>query len=69
MQTFFADIVRLHDNLQSIVSDRDIVFTATFWRELMCLTSTKLQMTTTFHPSWMGNPSRLTGSSLCTCGV
>jgi hypothetical protein len=53
-QTFFADIVRLHDILQSIVSDRDIVFTSTFWRELMCLTGTKLQMTTTFHPQLDG---------------
>ena len=49
-QAFFADIVRLHGVPQSLVSDRDPVFTSTFWRELMRLVGTKLQMTTAFHP-------------------
>ncbi|KAF0925746.1 hypothetical protein E2562_017303 [Oryza meyeriana var. granulata] len=49
-QAFFADIVRLHGVPQSMVSDRDSVFTSTFWRELMRLTGTKLHMTTAFHP-------------------
>jgi hypothetical protein len=49
-QAFFADIVRLHDIPLSIVSDRDPVFTSNFWRELMRLSGTKLQMTTAFHP-------------------
>jgi hypothetical protein len=33
-----------------LVSDRDPVFTSTFWRELMRLTGTKLHMTSAFHP-------------------
>ncbi|KAF0903198.1 hypothetical protein E2562_025770 [Oryza meyeriana var. granulata] len=41
---FFADIVRLHGVPQSIVSDRDPVFTSAFWQELMRLTGTKLYM-------------------------
>jgi hypothetical protein len=49
---FFVDIVRLHGVPQSIVSDRDTVFTSNFWRELMCLSGTKLQMTTAFHPQF-----------------
>jgi hypothetical protein len=49
-QAFFADIVRLHGILQSIVSDRDPVFTSTFWCELMRLMGTKLHMTSAFHP-------------------
>jgi hypothetical protein len=32
-----------------MVSDRDPVFTSTFWRELMRLMGAKLHMTTTFH--------------------
>jgi hypothetical protein len=49
-QAFFIDIVRLHGVPQSMVSDRDPVFTLTFWRELMRLMGTKLHLTTTFHP-------------------
>jgi transposase InsO family protein len=49
-QAFFADIVRLHGVPQSMVSDRDPVFTSKFWQELMRLVGTKLHMTTAFHP-------------------
>jgi len=49
-QVFFTDIVRLHGMPQSMVSDRDPVFTSTFWKELMCLMRTKLHMTIAFHP-------------------
>ena len=49
-QAFFIDIIRLHDMPQSMVSDKDPVFTSMFWRELMRLMGTKLHMTTTFHP-------------------
>nr|XP_040253242.2 uncharacterized protein LOC120969950 [Aegilops tauschii subsp. strangulata] len=49
-QVFFAEIVRLHGVPQSMVSDRDPVFTSVFWRELMRLTGTKLHMTSVFHP-------------------
>lgn len=47
---FFAEIVRLHGVPQSMVSDRDPVFTSAFWHELMRLTGTKLHMSTAFHP-------------------
>ena len=49
-QAFFTDIVRLHGVPQSMVSDRDPVFTSTFWRELMRLMGAKLHMTSPFHP-------------------
>jgi hypothetical protein len=49
-QAIFVDIVRLHGVSQSIVSDREPIFTSTFWRELMRLVATKLHMTTAFHP-------------------
>jgi transposase InsO family protein len=47
---FFTDIVRLHGVPQSIVSDRDPVFTSAFWQELMRLTGMKLYMSSAFHP-------------------
>ena len=49
VQAFFADIVRLHGIPQSMVSDRDPVFTSAFWRELMRLMGTKLHMSSAFH--------------------
>jgi hypothetical protein len=49
-QAFVTDIVRLHGMPQSVVSDRDLVFTSLFWRELMRLMGTKLDMTSAFHP-------------------
>jgi hypothetical protein len=49
-QAFFAEIVRLHGVPQYMVSDRDAVFTSTFWRELMWLMGTKLHITLAFHP-------------------
>jgi hypothetical protein len=75
-QAFFAEIVCLHDVLQSMVSDRDAVFTSKFWRELMRLMGTKLHMTSAFHPQSDGQPESanrvivmylrcLTGDRLC----
>jgi hypothetical protein len=50
VQAFFTDIVRLHGIPQSIVSDRDPMFTSAFWRELMRLMGTKMHMSSAFHP-------------------
>jgi hypothetical protein len=47
---FFVDIIRLHGFPQSIVSDRDAVFTSAFWKELFHLADTHLCMSSAFHP-------------------
>jgi hypothetical protein len=49
-QVFITDNVHLHGIPQSIVSDRDPVFTSIFWKELMRLAGIKLHMTSAFHP-------------------
>jgi hypothetical protein len=53
-QAFFAEIVRLHGMPQSMVSDRDPVFTSAFWRELMRLMGTKLHMSRASNPRLAG---------------
>jgi hypothetical protein len=49
-KVFFDSVVRLHEILKSIVSDRDPVFTSKFWMELFTLSGVKLQLSSAFHP-------------------
>ena len=53
-RAFFEGVVRLHGFPQSIVSDRDPVFTGNVWRELFKLSGVKLRMSTAFHPQTDG---------------
>ena len=49
-RVFLDNIVKLHGVPDSIVSDRDKIFTSAFWRELFALVGTKLLYTTAYHP-------------------
>ena len=49
-RAFFTEVVRLHGIPASIISDRDPVFTSSFWCELFRLSGVKLQFTSAFHP-------------------
>ena len=51
---FFHDIVRLHGFPDSIVSDRDPVFTGHVWRDLFRQAGVQLRMSTAFHPQTDG---------------
>jgi transposase InsO family protein len=51
---FFAEIVRLHGIPVSIVSDRDPVFTSSFWRGLFRASGSTLLMSSAFHPQTDG---------------
>jgi hypothetical protein len=69
-QAFFKEIVRLHGMPQSMVSDRDSVFTSTFWRELMRLSGAKLHMTSAFPThSRTAKQRQPTKSSSCIFGA
>ena len=53
-RAFFNNIVRLHGIPCSIVSDRDTVFTSSFWEELFKLANVRLLCSSTFHPQTDG---------------
>lgn len=47
---FFDCIFKLHGLPESIVSDRDVLFTSAFWTELFTLCGTKLSFSSAYHP-------------------
>jgi hypothetical protein len=49
-RAFFDGIVQLHGLPQSIVSDRDPIFTSNFCRDILCLYGVRLHMSSAFHP-------------------
>lgn len=53
-KAFFSDIVKLHGVPESIVSDRDPVFTGHVWHDLFRLASVQLKLSTAFHPQTDG---------------
>ena len=51
---YIREIVRLHGVPVSIVSDRDPMFTAHFWKSFQNAMGTRLTMSTDFHPQTDG---------------
>lgn len=56
---FFDNVVKLHGLPHSIVSDRDKVFTSTFWQELFSLLKTSLLLSSAYHPQTDGQAERV----------
>jgi hypothetical protein len=53
-QAFMSNVYRLHGMPKSIVSDRDRIFTSNIWRELIRLSGTQLQRSSSYHPQTDG---------------
>jgi transposase InsO family protein len=58
-QAFFHNIYKLHGLPQVIISDRDKIFTSSFWQELFRLADTTLNMSSSYHPQTDGQSERL----------
>ncbi|KAJ3543797.1 hypothetical protein NMY22_g3003 [Coprinellus aureogranulatus] len=54
----FSEVYKHHGLPRSIVSDRDKLFTATFWDHLHSLIGTKLRMSSAYHPETDGVTER-----------
>ena len=55
---YMKEIVRLHEILVTIVSDRDIRFVSQFWKSLHKALGTKLNFSIAFHPQTNGQSER-----------
>ncbi len=54
----FSEVYRHHGLPKAIVSDRDVLFTSTFWTHLHSLIGTKLKMSSAYHPQTDGATER-----------
>ena len=57
-EVIFSEIYRLHGLPKTIVSDRDSLFTSTFWTHLHKLIGVELKMSSAYHPQTDGATER-----------
>jgi hypothetical protein len=55
---FMDNIFKLHGLPETLISDRDKVFTSYVWQELFKLTKTQLKMSTAYYPQTDGQTER-----------
>jgi hypothetical protein len=56
---YMDNVHKLHGMPDSIVSDRDSIFTSRFWREMAAVTGIKLRMSSSHHPQTDGTTERV----------
>ena len=54
----FEHVYKLHGLPLNIISDRDVLFTSTFWKQLHRLIGTKLRLSSAYHPQSDGSTER-----------
>jgi hypothetical protein len=57
-EVMFNTVYKLHGMPSHLVSDRDTLFTSTFWQKLNELAGVELHMSTSFHPQSDGTTER-----------
>jgi hypothetical protein len=57
-ELMFEAVYKLHGLPKNIISDRDVLFTSTFWQHLNKLVGTKLKMSSAYHPQTDGSTER-----------
>jgi len=57
-QLYIDEIMKLHGVSSSIVSDRDLRFISRFWQTLQSALSSKLPMSSAYHPQTDGQSER-----------
>jgi len=58
-QLFLDSVAKIHEVPMSIVSNRDKIFTSTFWKELFKNLGVGLHMLMTYHPKTDGQIERV----------
>jgi hypothetical protein len=64
-EAFIDNVYKLHGLPQSLVSDRDPVFTSQFWQSIFKATGTQLRLSTANHPETDGQMERVNQSIEC----